>query len=92
MCVDVFHQLQLGLRRADDHYFFCPQQRLGDAVEIIFVHRRLTVAQGACGGVHFVVRAVRLNHKLLYVVGAEVDDMGLGVVNPNDGMVVGHRV
>jgi hypothetical protein len=29
---------------------------------------------------------------LLYVVGAEVDDMGLGVVNPNDGMVVGHRV
>jgi hypothetical protein len=60
-------------------------------MKIIFVHRRAAIAQGACAGVHFVVRVVGPHYELLDFVGAEMDDMGLDVVDPDDGMVTGHR-
>jgi hypothetical protein len=89
--VDVFDQMQLSLRRADDQYFSGAQQNLGNTMEIVFVQRRAAIAQRTCARVQLMVWVVWLYFELLDIVRAEVDDMGLDMVDPNDGVVMGHR-
>ena len=88
--VDVFHQVQLGLGGADNQNLVRPCQGLCHAVVVVLVFGQSAVTEGSSRRVQLVVRVVGLDHKLLDTVGAEVDDVGLHMVDPDDSVVTGH--
>jgi len=59
-------------------------------VVVVLVFGQSAVTEGSSRRVQLVVRVVGLDHKLLDTVGAEVDDVGLHMVDPDDSVVMGH--
>ena len=89
MAVQPGDEFRLRRRRADDEKFFRLAERRGN----IAIEGGLSRVVGPRGAARFVVEMVRgvvgMHRLLVGVIGVEVDDAGLVVIDPNDGVGMG---
>jgi hypothetical protein len=90
MRVNVFDQVELGVRRADDEDFLRAFQCLDHFMIEVLVFRRAACAHCAAFVVQMVMGSGGANHRGFDIVWADVHHMGFGMVDPNNGVVVRH--
>ncbi len=86
MHMDVLDQLQLRLGRADDQDFLRAGQHRGGAMVVIPVFRGPSAARRPGVYMQVLVRSGRMNDRFLNIVRPDQHDMGLGVIDPDDGV------
>ena len=88
--VDVLDQPQLGLRRTDDQDLLSACQRFDDGMVVGLVFLLVAGTDHTAFVVQVQMRLGRMNHRLFHIIGADMHDMGLAMVKPDDGVEVRH--
>ena len=97
MAVNVLDQVELGVGRTDDQDFLRAFQRLGYGVVEVLVFRAAAGAYGAALVIAaFVVQLVMTlggtQDGRFDIIRADVHDVGFGVIDPYNGVIVRHGV
>ena len=88
--MNMLDQLQFGLCRTHHQNLLRALQRFHDGVVIVAVLGLASWAHGAAFGVQVQMRLGGVNHGLFHVIRTDVHDVRLGVIEPDNGVVVGH--
>ena len=90
--LQMLHQRGLCGAGADDQRFANRRQSLGDAVKIMIVVFGMSGADRSRFVVNVVRRiALRVDHEFLHIVGIELVDLGLAMIQPHDRMKMVHE-
>ena len=92
MGVDVFDELQLGIRWADNQNLARTFKRFGNLVVILLVFKRFARARFAAFDVQVFVCISGANGLFFDLFWAKVHHMCFGMVKPDNGVVVRHRI
>jgi hypothetical protein len=90
--VDVLHQLQLGLARTDHEDLLGAAEQLDDLVEIMGILPQMAGADRTALVVEVRMTVGGMCGELLHVILRDVHDMGVDVIEPDNCVVMGHRV
>jgi hypothetical protein len=88
--VNVFDQAELGTCRANDQDFLCAAQGDYNFVVEVLVFRGSAHTHDAAFVVQMLMWVGRANDGGFDIVRADMHDMCFGVINPYNGVIVGH--
>ena len=88
--MDMLDQLELGVPGADDQDFRSAAHGFHDFMVVLLVFGLAAAADRAALALQVTRRIGRMDHRFLDVVRADVHDAGFVVIEPDDGVVMGH--
>ena len=93
MRLQMFEELELGGGWADDQDFAGILDRVGDFLIVLMIRRRLARSDNTVFVMQMgFVLGLRMDDTCFCIVWVEVDDMRFLVIDPDDTVIVAHRV